>query len=77
MRNIIQWDSAGQERFRSITRAYYKGVNGIMIFYDVTDQVYRYVCVCVCVCVHCIDGNENIYYAGIVFEREAVADRDW
>ena len=41
----IQWDSAGQERFRSITRAYYRGVNGIMIFYDVTDQVGQHVLV--------------------------------
>lgn len=32
------WDTAGQEKFRSITKNYYKGANGIMIIYDVTDR---------------------------------------
>ncbi len=32
------WDTAGQERFKSITTAYYRGVNGILLIYDVTNR---------------------------------------
>ncbi|EGG18213.1 Rab GTPase [Cavenderia fasciculata] len=30
------WDTAGQEKFRSITRAYYRGAVGALIVYDIT-----------------------------------------
>ena len=32
------WDTAGQERFRNITNLYYKGADGIILVFDVTDQ---------------------------------------
>ena len=32
------WDTAGQERFRNITNQYYKGADGIVLVFDVTDQ---------------------------------------
>ncbi len=32
------WDTAGQERFRNITQQYYKGADGILLVYDVTER---------------------------------------
>jgi len=32
------WDTAGQEKFRSLTSSYYRGTEGIILVYDVTDR---------------------------------------
>ena len=32
------WDTAGEERYRSITNAYYRGAEGILIVFDVTNK---------------------------------------
>jgi len=32
------WDTAGQERFRAITSSYYRGCNGALIVFDITDR---------------------------------------
>ena len=35
--NISLVDTAGQERFKSITKTYYKGCDGILLIYDITN----------------------------------------
>jgi Ras-related protein Rab-1A len=32
------WDTAGQERFRGISSSYYRGANGVIVVYDVTNR---------------------------------------
>ena len=32
------WDTAGQERFKNIQANYYKGANGILVVYDITNR---------------------------------------
>ena len=32
------WDTSGQERFRAITKNYYKQANGILLMYDITNE---------------------------------------
>ena len=32
------WDTAGQERFKNITASYYRGGNGILLIYGITDR---------------------------------------
>ena len=36
---ISLFDTAGQEKFRAIARNYYKGSDGILLLYDITDRV--------------------------------------
>jgi small GTP-binding protein len=37
-RSVSAWDTAGQDRYRTIVRSYYRGAHGIIIVYDVTSQ---------------------------------------
>ena len=32
------WDTAGEERFKNIQASYYKGANGILVVYDITNK---------------------------------------
>ena len=32
------WSTAGQERFKNIQASYYKGANGILVVYDITNK---------------------------------------
>ncbi len=32
------WDTAGQQRFKSILTSYYKGTHGVLLVYDITDK---------------------------------------
>ena len=32
------WDTAGQEKFRTITSSYYRGAHALMIVFDITDM---------------------------------------
>jgi small GTP-binding protein len=34
----VQWDTAGDERFHTITHSYYRGSDGIILVYDVTER---------------------------------------
>ncbi len=36
--NVIVYDSAGHERFRKITEVQYKGSDGLILVYDITDK---------------------------------------
>ena len=35
---LQMWDTAGQEKFRTITSAYYKGAQGVIFAFDLTDR---------------------------------------
>lgn len=36
--NVCLQDTAGQERYRTITTAYYRGAMGFLLMYDITSQ---------------------------------------
>eukprot|EP01105_Mastigella_eilhardi_P004136 TRINITY_DN1548_c0_g1_i1.p2 TRINITY_DN1548_c0_g1~~TRINITY_DN1548_c0_g1_i1.p2 ORF type:complete len:164 (+),score=47.28 TRINITY_DN1548_c0_g1_i1:83-574(+) len=36
--NMTIWDTAGQEKFRSLTSSYYRGTHGICLVYDVSKR---------------------------------------
>jgi Ras-related protein Rab-18 len=36
--NVTIWDTAGQEKFRSLTTSYYRGAHGIILVYDITNR---------------------------------------
>jgi len=36
--DVLIWDTCGSERFKSITKSYYKEVNGIVLVYDIKSQ---------------------------------------
>ena len=35
---ITLYDTAGQEKFRSVTKSFFKGANGILILYGITNR---------------------------------------
>lgn len=35
---LQMWDTAGQEKFKTITSAYYKGAQGIILVFDLCDK---------------------------------------
>ena len=34
---ITVWDTAGQQRYRSLSKVYYKGASAAIVVYDITD----------------------------------------
>lgn len=64
---LALWDTAGQERFRGLTSSYYKGANGVIVMYDVTDRksfnevdswIQEVKNNCSCTPIFCIVGNK-------------------
>lgn len=35
---ILIWDTAGEERYKSLTKTFYRGVKGALVVYDITSQ---------------------------------------
>ena len=32
------WDTAGQEKFKAVSKQYYKGAKGVMLVYDISKR---------------------------------------
>jgi small GTP-binding protein len=59
----VIWDTAGQERYRNVIPSLYKGTNGVMLTYDVTDMnsflgLYHWIQECYENC----DASRTIFY---------------
>ena len=66
------WDTAGQDRFRAITKNYYKGSHGIILIYDVTNlQTFENVKTWVNQIREEASPNVIIYIAGNKIDMEA------
>ncbi len=37
--NVKFWDTAGQEKYRAISKKFYKEANGVVLVYDVSDKM--------------------------------------
>ena len=35
---VLIWDTAGQEKFQNIAKQYYKGANGVLLIYDISNK---------------------------------------
>jgi Ras-related protein Rab-1A len=35
---VLIWDTAGQEKFQNIAKQYYKGANGVLLIYDISNR---------------------------------------
>ena len=45
------WDTAGQERFRNVTTSYYRGTQGCLIVFDVSNKsTFEMVCLIMYLC---------------------------
>ena len=65
------WDTAGQDRFRAITKNYYKGAHGIILIYDVTSlQTYENVKTWINQIREDAPANVVIYIAGNKIDME-------
>ncbi len=59
------WDTAGQDRFRALTKNYYKGANGIILIYDIsTTQTFENVKVWINQIKEEANANVIIYLVG-------------
>ena len=35
---VLIWDTAGQEKFQNVAKSYYKGANGVLLVYDISNR---------------------------------------